>query len=237
MAYYPLSQIKTGFFTNGQEYVYKNTTTLYQGPYWKTSKGQIFSGQGPNDPTTAELQTKPPTFGESSDELGYIPEGEVGYGTKQVIRLAFGEPDFDFDSEELTPKSKAPYIGEIVETYLSITKQDINNLPIIDMPFYNAKPPTEKDYTVGEFRRYFCKKNNEVIYLEIDKNTHDALQSKTPTSAWTLYTPFNIPWQITGDRENTYKTNKNITELEILRKNLKSFAEYLKNDYLKYYRG
>ena len=105
------------------------------------------------------------------------------------------------------------------------------------MPLYDAVPPTENDYAIGEFRRYFCKKNNEIVYIEINKSTHDDLQARIPTSAWTLYTPFNLSWQLTGDKQDTYRVNKQITELEISRKNLKLFAEYLKNDYLKYYRG
>ena len=43
MTYYPLSQIKTNLFTEGeQEFTIKSTGNFYSGKYWSTSDGKFF---------------------------------------------------------------------------------------------------------------------------------------------------------------------------------------------------
>ena len=49
MPYYPLSQIQTDLFTNGNEYIIKNDSSPYKGPYYKTSDGKFYSGKVPNN--------------------------------------------------------------------------------------------------------------------------------------------------------------------------------------------
>ena len=75
-----------------------------------------------------------------------------------------------------------------------------------------------------------------MIYLEINKDTYDKLVGHNSQILWQLYIPFNLPWQLTGDKEQVYKTNKNITELTSVRQKLPMLAEYLKNDFTKYYK-
>jgi hypothetical protein len=104
------------------------------------------------------------------------------------------------------------------------------------VPLYSPTFPTQKDYQVGEFRRHFCKKTNEIIYLEISKDTYDKLIKKDSTILYQLYFPFNIPWKLTGDKSQVFITNKNITELTIQNLKLPMFSEYLKNDFTKYYK-
>ena len=55
-------------------------------------------------------------------------------------------------------------------------------------------------------------------------------------SIWQLYTPFNITWQISGDKQYVGNTNKNITLLTMQRQNLPKFDEYLEYDYTKYFK-
>jgi hypothetical protein len=115
-----------------------------------------------------------------------------------------------------------------------------NNLvkpsPILISPSYNAPIPTQQDYETGEFRRYFCKKGNEILYLEIDKVTYDKLIVKDPQYLYSLYEPFNLPWKLTGTQEEVEKVNRNIVELTSKRLQLPQFGRYLKDDYLKYYK-
>jgi hypothetical protein len=107
---------------------------------------------------------------------------------------------------------------------------------ILISPVYNAPIPTSQDYQIGEFRRYFCKKANGILYLEINKNTYDKLVIKDPQYTWQLYVPFNLPWQLTGVQEEVEKTNRNIVALTSQRLKLPEFGRYLKDDYLKYYK-
>lgn len=52
--------------------------------------------------------------------------------------------------------------------------------------YYNPKPSPEQ-YRQGEYIRYFAKKTNEYIYLEIDQKTYKSLKNQDPTLLWTLY--------------------------------------------------
>ena len=52
--------------------------------------------------------------------------------------------------------------------------------------YYNSEP-TNEQYRQGEYIRYFAKKTNEYIYIEIDKKTYYKLKSEDPTILWTLY--------------------------------------------------
>ena len=110
------------------------------------------------------------------------------------------------------------------------------NSPILISPSYNAPVPTQQDYQIGEFRRYFCKKTNEILYLEINKDTFDKLVTKDPQYQFSLYEPFNLPWRLTGTQEEVYKINRNIVTLTSTRLKLPQFGRYLKDDYLKYYK-
>ena len=102
------------------------------------------------------------------------------------------------------------------------------------LPQYNQNTPTENDYKIGEYVRYFCKKTNENIYIEINKDTYNKLLDKDQTIQWQLYFPFSLSWQITGDKQQVAQTNKNIVELTSFRLKLPYFNLYLKNDYIKW---
>jgi hypothetical protein len=68
--------------------------------------------------------------------------------------------------------------------------------------------PTDKDYQIGHYKRYFCKRNNtNNVFYEIDKKTYKALISKKSTHDWHLYTAGSIKWAVDGD---IVKTNSNI---------------------------
>lgn len=111
------------------------------------------------------------------------------------------------------------------------------NTPDRNIPLPNPPLPTDKDKSLGVFSRYFCKKTNELIYIEINKQTHDQLKNKDPKIAWDLYTPQTISWQIKGNKEQTYIVNKNIVALLEQRQQWYGFSKYLKEDFLKYYVG
>jgi hypothetical protein len=98
------------------------------------------------------------------------------------------------------------------------------------------KIPTEQDYQNSEFQRYFCKKTNEIQYIEIDLDQFTKLKAKDPQILFSLYQPFTITWVLTGNKEQVAKINKNIVELASFRQKLFRFGDYLKFDYLKYYK-
>lgn len=126
------------------------------------------------------------------------------------------------------------YDESSIETidYLNLKKP--NSPP--SLPYYSPTFPTQQDYQIGEMRRYFCKKTNEILYLEINKDTYDKLINKDSKILYALYQPFNIPWQLTGDETQVYKVNKNIVELTMKQQQLPQFDLYLKKNFTKYYK-
>jgi len=124
----------------------------------------------------------------------------------------------------------------VIDPIYSYLKNNIDlNVPIF-IPMYSPSVPTENDYQTGEYRRYFCKKVNEIIYVEINKNTYNKLKAKDKGIAWQQYLYFNTPWQLTGDKEKVFKTNRDIVTLTMKSQKLPMFDMYLKEDYTKYYK-
>jgi len=98
-----------------------------------------------------------------------------------------------------------------------------NKLTPSPTPFYPN--PTSDDYKLGEFTRYFSKKSNENIYYETS-----GIYS-TP-----YYIGFSLPWSISGNKEKVYQTNKNLVELREKQLSISGLGDYLKNNYLKFYK-
>jgi hypothetical protein len=197
--YYPLSQITSNLYTNGNEFVIKSNNSPYVGYYWKTSTEKYYTGKTPQDTPSEEI----------------IPSiNKEGIKSPDVIDSYYNQYD------------------DLVNNYINITSSSLSPpLP----PVFSLTIPTQQDYQIGEFRRYFCKKTNEISYLEISKETYDKLIGEDPQILYQLYQPFNIPWRLTGDKEQVYKTNRNIVELTIKQQKLPQFDLYLKKDYIKYY--
>lgn len=220
MAYYPLSQIKTNLYTNGGEFVsnVNDPFQTYSGYYWKTSDGKYFTGKTPQDTPNIEIFLKP-----SIDYTKY-PD-IITNPTFNYITVNGGNELFGGDNIA----GGDPFILD----YLALKNIPSDSVQIL--PTYAPTIPTQQDYQIGEFRRFFCKKTNEIQYVEINVNQYSLLAKKDPQILWQLYLPFNIPWVISGNAENAASTNKNIVELTMKQLKLPRLNDYLKNDYLKYF--
>jgi hypothetical protein len=182
---------------------------------------------------------------DNSEYIGYyykLYDGKVYTGKNPDDKPNFSLIPF-------TPILTREIFGELFpQNYIYISKGDIdvvNYLNIknispdstLNSPQLYLTIPTEQDYKLGEFQRYFCKKNNEFTYIEISKSDYDKLVKKDPTIDFTSWFPFNIPWSLTGDKDKVGQTNKNIVLLQINKDKLYGFDKYLKGDYLKYYKA
>jgi len=212
--YYPKSQIKTNLYTEGNEYVLSSTNKKYKGYYYKISTGEVFSGQTPEYELTERLL---PIF---------ISEGFVWEDDQPSNRFLLS-PEY---KPQNTPNLKYSNVVNSVYNFINPPSKLKYLLPV-----YNPALPTENDYRIGKFTRYFCKKTNELLYIEINKDTYLNLIKKNSEYLWQLYLPFELPWQLTGDIEKVKTTNSNVTKLIQQRLNLTNFNLYLKEDYLKYY--
>lgn len=208
MAYYPLSQITTNLYTNGFELYNNSTRESYIGYYYKLSNGKYYSGKSPQNSPSFELVSDPQIKKDKNGFNLYIESSISNIGG--TVDLLYPN-DFDYtDYPKYNPTTK----------YL---------------PYYNPMLPTQQDYQNGVFQRFFCKKTNEIQYLEINKNTFDQLLAKNPNIQYSLYFPFYLDWQLTGTEEQVATVNKKNTELTSFRLKLPRLSDYLKSNWAKYY--
>jgi hypothetical protein len=218
--YYPKSQITSNLYTNGNEFVTEDTLTSYIGYYFKTSNGKFYTGRNPSDRPNTELI---PTNLEFSSEDIF----NTNNAPEVALIISSDNPNaFEFVTN---------FNVNTIITYLNTKNINPYNPPVQFVPYYSPVTPTTQDYQIKEFRRYFCKKTNELIYIEINQQQYKQLVSKDPQILWQLYEPFFIDWQISGDKQQVIKTNRNSVDLLVLRQKFIGLNEYLKKDYSKYY--
>jgi len=221
MSYFPKHYIKTNQSTTGGEFVFRANELDYTGPYWSTGNGRFYTGNTPQSSPIFELLPKIPI-----NNLDFLYSEPV-YTDK--IKIAY------LGDAPIVGDGTLPYNENNVINYSNLRKSPKTANAIKYLPQYNPTLPTQQDYQNSEFIRYFAKKTNENQYIEINQQTYNQLFYNDRAVEWTLYTPFSIFWQLTGDKQQVQQVNKNITEAKIKALKLYSFNEYLKFDFLKYY--
>jgi len=152
--------------------------------------------------------------------------------TEELIELNIPRASQNLTNQEAIFNNVESNINLSLKVYSSL----IPSPSSLFLPTYFQPQPTSQDYQTGEFRRYFVKKTNELIYIEVSKDTYDNILNQNSQWLWQDYLPFNIPWSISGDKLTVAKTNKNIVDLIMLRLSLYKFNDYLRNDYTKFYK-
>jgi hypothetical protein len=226
--YFPKSQITPNLYTNGDEFVYTANSRPYTGYYFKTSTGKFYTGRNQDDRPNELLSriTNQANEIDNNRPLQSTPRTSIALPFEGVFPV-----DADVADNAITPN----YNEDLVINYLNLQKISLNNLPSSIIPTYSPAIPTSQDYQNGEFQRYFCKKVNELTYIEINLDQFTKLKTKSPEIEYSLFIPFTITWVLTGNKEQVAKTNKNIVELAIFKQKLPRFGEYIRFDYLKYY--
>jgi len=219
--YIPKNRLITNLKTNQGEFVYKGTTTFYNGYYWKSYDGKYFTGKNPNDTPTKEIELY----------ISADTKNSTSLSTFQISPIFVSIPDLDENFDPPFVNSLGPSFS-----YLILKKIDLNKPNIKYLPFQYYPKPTQDNYNLGVFSRYFVVKINENIYLEVNKDTYDNINSQNPDWAWEFYTPFTILWTLTGERDTVFITNRNITQLTEQRLKRKGLQEFLKQNYLKFYK-
>jgi hypothetical protein len=139
-----------------------------------------------------------------------------------------------FNTEDLNPlnnlSSQDPTIYFIPTQEYAVTGTNSRQIPS-----FNPTLPTDQDKQNGQFIRYFCTKNNELRYFEIDKLTYDKLSSRDNQIAWDLYSPASLTWRIKGTQEQVFNSNKGAAIS--LERNLRwvGFPQYFRDRFLQYY--
>ena len=204
--YFPKSQITTNLYTNGGEYVYKNSPEgeYYIGFYFKTSKGKYYTGKNPNDAPVQEiiLEIQPQTEDAEEGVAGsYTAEANL-YLVPDIYAI-----NINLGLDATPPKA-----------------------PILSTPL-----PTEEDYKIEEYQRYFASKNNEAKYIEINKSQFTQFKDELPTVDYVMYSVYSLPWLISGNRNKVYNINKSTVERTQRNNQLIGFSSYFRNKYDQYF--
>lgn len=228
MPYLPKHYIKTGLVAENN-FMDKTTGQPYAGTYYEIATGQYFSGVGPQDPSTREL----------------IPlnDQEAPAGTEfQNVSVAFNldvpTPETVQNLQELQKSgfNYQVFQPQIVDAYTSIKKYQPDYYKSRIQPYQVTPIPDAGDYQTGEYTRYFCKKVNETLYLELDKIQYDGFTEKDTRYFFDQYLTFTIPWILTGDRLTVQNINKATVLKKIRTFQLFSFDKYLQENYLLFYK-
>jgi hypothetical protein len=140
---------------------------------------------------------------------------------------------------ELIPKISTPSINTVTyvegnNVYNSLKK--INIADSLLLPSYQKPSPTSKDYDLGNFNRFFAKKTNENLYIEVSKNVYGKLNQKNKAYDYKSYLIFKLLWTLTGNPTQVAETNKNIIILTEQTYGIIGLKNYLKFNYLEFYK-
>jgi hypothetical protein len=216
--YFPKSQIQTNLYTNGNEFQKITTKEIYTGFYFKTSTGQFYTGKTPNDgPNTQLVKVSNVT------DPGFVTSSQYEfYNQNKTITNVFSNVGIDLD------------VTSINNDYYSLKNVSYRNSLTRKIPISFSPIPTEKEYEIGVFQRYFCKKNNELVYIETNQENYNLLINRSSNIAWDLYSALPVLWYIKGNIEDVYKINKNLISLIEMKNKWHGFTQYFKDDFTKY---
>jgi hypothetical protein len=216
--YIPKSRILTNQYTSDNKLQYKSTKEFYVGFYYKTFDGKYYTGKTQNDPP--------------NDELVKVENTETTYNqTLPQNEIAFTDAPTIFNSLE-TPG----YNEGMVVDYANLQDINLDQSTRKFLPYQHYPKPTEDDYNLGSFVRYFCVKINQPIYLELNKKIYEALVKQDSSYLWEPYNPFQIQWTLTGNKNFVEETNNNIVLLQEKRNKRIKFGRFLKFNFLKFYK-
>lgn len=213
MAYYPKSQIKTNLYTNGGYFStspppFINEGALessYVGYYYLTSNGKAYTGKNPKDPTTVPLYLITLNSPDNS-----VSETDI------VLSIITSDPEQNILLAQYSqyPNSQSQRKRTIPSFYVTL--------------------PTEQDKQNGYFTRYFCKKNNQLMYFEISQTSYSKLKSQNPTIAYDLYSGLSLQWAIKGDFQQVASINQSNVNRASSQNNWPGFIQFFKN-FTQYY--
>lgn len=183
------------------ELTVKATKKIYTGYYWSTSNGTCYAGRTPSS-------------------NGVRIELQKGQD------LSLAAPQFEPNEQQ-----SLSYIEGTLNNLQYAALQGIDFSKNSRVPHFVPCKPTEKDYDSGFVTRYFCKKTNESLFIEISPEDYNKLQNKSSELLYNLYIPFNINWVISGDKDKIINENRITVEYNENGLGYDGFSHYLNYNY------
>lgn len=147
-------------------------------------------------------------------------------------------PNVELTKIQQTPNSSTPTPANSEQTSWVNVGNGYNKIfnkpPTIPTSIYPT--PQNKDYSLGEFERYFLSKNNEIKFIEVNQLIFNQYKNQDPNVSYQLYSPFKMSWELTGDREVVYNVNKKTVERTQQQQQIPGFKSYFKERYDQFYK-
>jgi hypothetical protein len=159
--YYPPNQIRPNLYANAGEFVITLTNQPFTGSYHQLSNGKYYSGV---------------LHSNDSQEI-------------TLNSITGGDQDPAIENSGLLPE-----VVEVVSfipnnsTYSRLV--NINPDNVKELPINILNLPTQADYQIGEFQRYFAKQINQNIYIEFTEEIYNRLISQNPSIYYEQYIAF-----------------------------------------------
>lgn len=217
--YFPKHQIIPNLSTQGGELKYaQEPTTEYSGSYFKTSDGRFYTGKDSTDKPNLPLSLVSPAENPLSN-----PEINPTNNKTSFVKLEHNEP-----------RGTNMYI-EDVDYYRARSIKDRGDAP--RPPVKSSPLPTEQEYDKGVYYRYFMKKGNEGLFIEVNLDEYNIFLKEDSSVDYSLYTPIKVIWNLRGKEEEVYNSNKAAVSLIEQRKNFYGFTLSFKGKFSKYWRS
>jgi len=113
--------------------------------------------------------------------------------------------------------------------------KNVNVSKTLIIPSYQKPSPTQEDYKIGNFARYFAKKYTPNLYIEISSDVYNELKNKNVNYAYREYLIFTLNWQISGNKEKVASTNKKVIATLEKGYRIEGLSSYLNFNYLEFY--
>jgi len=205
--YFPPSQIQTNLYTKGTELADAITNKPYIGYYFMSSDGRKFTGKNPNVKPSKELFSITPS------------------SNKDVEGLEPGALNPTTNNYDLPPI----YVEKNVLGIGSRSTPPQNPTQIFPIP-------SENNYKLGEFQRYFCKRYSSPLYVEVNLKQFRKFRDQIQDVNFRKYFTFQIPWIITGVKSKVEGINKKTIERIESQYKISGFKSYFRKKYDQYFR-
>jgi hypothetical protein len=183
------------------ELTVKATKEIYTGYYWSTSNGTCYAGRTPSS-NKANIE---------------LQKGQD---------LSLAAPQFEPDEQQ-----NLSYIEGTLNNLQYAALQGIDFSKNSRVPYFVPCKPTEKDYEAGFIVRYFCKKINESLFIEISPEDYNKLKNKDKNLLYEYYIPFNLNWVLSGDKDIIFNENRVTVEALEFEKDYDGLGHYLNYNY------
>lgn len=172
-------------------------------------------------------------YSKTSDGKYYSGKNPNSPQSVQIYPINIPQP-LELNNNEV----ESPNIVQDIKNTSYYNSRQINSLSPTSMQYSPSftPSPTQEEYEFGEIQRYFIKKRNEIKYKEINLEEYKKYVNKSLNRPIQLFQAFTLPWEISGDENKVFNTNKNTVERVSQNLRLLGFKSYLKEKYTKFYK-